>query len=55
MDFIDMCQASGIKVEKINYLATLPTSKLLNWLGFKNLGSSRVLVKITRPEKTPAQ
>lgn len=51
MDFIDMCKASGIKVEKITYLATLTTSKLLNWLGFKNLGSSRVLVKITRPEK----
>ena len=51
MDFIDMCNASGIKVEQITYLATLKIGKFLNWLGFKNLGSSRVLVKITRPVK----
>ncbi len=51
MDFIDMCKTNGIKVEQITYLATRKTSKLLNWLGFINLGSSRVLVKIMRPEK----
>ena len=47
-DFLDLCQAKQIKVEKITYLATHKLSKILNFLGFKNLGSSRVLVKIRR-------
>lgn len=55
MDFIDLCKAKGIKVEQITYLSTLRLSKVLNALGFKNLGSSRVLVKITRPEKHTAK
>ncbi len=47
-DFFDLCKKLGIKVEKIEYLSTLKFSKLLNFLGFKNLGASRVLVKIRR-------
>lgn len=47
-DFFDLCGKLEIKVEKVECLSTLKLSKLLNFLGFKNLGSSRVLVKIRR-------
>lgn len=51
MDFLDLCKAKGIKAEQIKYLSTSRLSSVLNALGFRNLGSSRVLVKITRPER----
>lgn len=51
MDFIDLCDVKNINVQQIKYLATLKTSRLFTKLGFHNLGASRVLVKITRPEK----
>ena len=54
MDFTDLCDAKKIKIEKIKYLASLKTSRLLTRLGFHNLGASRVLVKISRPEKKNA-
>jgi homoserine O-acetyltransferase len=49
-DFTDMCASKGFHIDRFECLATLRISKLLNALGFKNLGSSRVLAKITRPD-----
>ena len=49
-DFLDLCREKGIVVEKTLHLSTLALSRLLNRLGAKNLGSSRVIVKIRRGE-----
>ncbi len=47
-DFLALCRAKGIRVEKVLHLSTLALSKVLNFLGAKNLGSSRVIVRIGR-------
>ena len=47
-DFLELCREKGIVVEEVLHLSTLFLSKILNRLGAKNLGSSRVIVKIRR-------
>ena len=47
-DFLALCRAKGIRVEKVIHLSTLALSKVFNFLGAKNLGSSRVIVRIGR-------
>ena len=47
-DFLDLCRALGIKVEKTVYFSTLAVSKLFRLFGARSLGTSRVLVKISR-------
>ena len=47
-DFLALCRAKGIRVEKVLHLSTLALSKVFNFLGAKNLGSSRVIVRIGR-------
>ena len=47
-DFLDLCREKGVEVEETLHLSTLALSKILNRLGAKNLGSSRVIVKIRR-------
>ncbi|NLB68983.1 MAG: alpha/beta fold hydrolase, partial [Lentisphaerae bacterium] len=47
-DFFDLCESLGIGVEKAEYMSTSLFGRILNKLGMKNLGASRVLVKISR-------
>ena len=47
-DFRALCREHGLYIEKMHCLATLTLSKVLNFLGFKNLGSSRVIARIRR-------
>lgn len=47
-DFFDLCKAKQIQVEAVAYLATHAFSKFLIRIGLKNLGASRVIVKIRR-------
>lgn len=51
-DFLCLCRSKKIKVEYVTYMSTHWLSRLFNLVGLKNLGSSRVLIKITRPEKS---
>ena len=48
-DFLELCREKGVVAEKVLYLSTLALSKVLSRFGAKNLGSSRVIVKIRRP------
>ena len=50
-DFVQLCNDKGFKIEKISYQTTFFISKVLVALGMKNLGASRVLVKLSRPEE----
>ena len=47
-DFLDLCCAKGIRVDKVVYFSTLLSSRILRALGARSLGTSRVLVKIRR-------
>ena len=47
-DFLDLCRAKGIRVDKVVYFSTLLSSRILRALGARSLGTSRVLVKIRR-------
>jgi len=47
-DFTATCAEIGCRIEHITHLATNPTSKTLNALGLKNLGSSRIIARISR-------
>lgn len=47
-DFFDLCEKLQIEVEQVSYMSTHRTSRFLNYIGLKNLGASRVLVKIKR-------
>lgn len=47
-DFLRLCKDKGIKVDRIRYMSTLFLSKVFNVIGCKNLGASRVLVRIHR-------
>lgn len=47
-DFLDLCKALHIHVERITYLCSRWQSRLLTSLGHPNLGASRVLVRVTR-------
>ncbi|MCL1909747.1 MAG: homoserine O-acetyltransferase [Kiritimatiellaeota bacterium] len=50
-DFKALCAETGCRIERLECLATHPTSKLLNAIGLKNLGSSRVIARISRIDK----
>ncbi len=50
LDFLDLCKMKGIRVEKIKHLASFRISRLLTRIGLHNLGASRVLVRISRPD-----
>lgn len=50
-DFIQLCNDKGFKIEKVSYQTTLLLSKIFVALGMKNLGASRVLVKLSKAEK----
>lgn len=50
-DFIQLCNDKGFKIEKVSYQTTLLLSKIFVALGMKNLGASRVLVKLSKTEK----
>lgn len=52
-DFIDLCREKDIEVEETLHLSTLALSRILNALGARNLGSSRVIVKIRRKAHPP--
>ena len=47
-DFLILCKDLGIRVEKVHYMSTLALSKFFRLLGLRHLGTSRVLVKISR-------
>ncbi len=47
-DFLDMCRAKNIRVEKVEYFSTLAVSRVFRLFGARSLGTSRVLVKIAR-------
>lgn len=47
-DFVQLCKDKNIKIEKVSYQTTLFLSKVFVALGMKNLGASRVLVKLSR-------
>ena len=47
-DFVSLCKKKGIKIESVKYLSTFKISKIFCFLGLKNLGASRALVKIRR-------
>ena len=47
-DFKGLCRETGCSIEMTGCLATHFTGKLLNFLGLKNLGSSRVIARISR-------
>ncbi|MBO7299425.1 MAG: homoserine O-acetyltransferase [Kiritimatiellae bacterium] len=49
-DFVQLCKDKNIKIEKVSYQTTLFLSKVFVALGMKNLGASRVLVKLSRGE-----
>ena len=47
-DFIQLCKDRQIKFDRIRYMSTLLLSRFFNFIGAKNLGASRVLVRIRR-------
>jgi homoserine O-acetyltransferase len=47
-DFVATCAEIGCRIERLDCLATHPVGKFLNALGLKNLGSSRVIARISR-------
>ncbi|MGI5868691.1 MAG: homoserine O-acetyltransferase MetX [Kiritimatiellia bacterium] len=47
-DFVDLCEEKDVEIESVAYLATHNFSKFLIAIGLKNLGASRVLLKIRR-------
>jgi homoserine O-acetyltransferase len=53
-DFLDLCKALHIHVERTTYLCSRWQSRLLTALGMPNLGASRVLVRVTRSPRPPA-
>ncbi len=52
-DFLVLCKELGIRVEKVHYMSTLALSKFFRLLGLRHLGTSRVLVKISRGGAAP--
>ena len=47
-DFTALCGATDCRIRRLECLATHPASRFLNALGFRNLGSSRVIALISR-------
>ena len=49
-DFVALCEKTGCRIERLECLATNRVSRFLNAIGLTNLGSSRVIARISRKE-----
>ena len=51
LDFLDLCRDLDIHVERVVHLHSRRFSRMVTRLGWPNLGTSRVIVRITRKEQ----
>ncbi len=47
-DFEALCDAEGIEIREVKAESRHPVGRFLLWLGFKNLGASRIIARIGR-------
>ncbi len=51
LDFIALCRDKGVRIDDLRCLATMSFSKVLKAIGLRNLGSNRVIAKISRSSR----